>query len=168
VAYQPRSIIVKDENGDLLADSNTILNRQKSYFSQLLNVHDVSNVRQIEIHTAEPLVPGPTHLEIEISIAKLKKYKSPGNNQIPAELYQAGGETLVSVIHRFITSIWNKEEMPHQWKESIIVPIHKTGDITDCNNYRGISLLSNSYKILSNILLSRLSPNIDKIIGNHQ
>jgi hypothetical protein len=58
----------------------------------LLNVHDVSDVRQIEIHTAEPLVPGPCHLEVQISIAKLKKYKSRGSDQIPAELYQAGGE----------------------------------------------------------------------------
>jgi hypothetical protein len=80
-AYRPRSIFVKDENGDLLADSNTILNRWKSYFSQLLNVHNVSNVRQIEIHTADPLVPGPSHLEVENAIAKLKKYKSPGSDQ---------------------------------------------------------------------------------------
>jgi hypothetical protein len=102
--YQPRSDLVRDENGDLFADSNTILNRWKSYFSQLLNVHNVSDVRQIEIHTAEPLVPGLSQLEVEISIAKLKKYKSPGSDQIPAELYQAGGEILVSVIHKHITS----------------------------------------------------------------
>jgi hypothetical protein len=57
-----------------------------------LNVHNVSEVRQIEIHTAEPLVSGPSHLEVEISIAKLKKYKSAGNRQILAELYQAGGK----------------------------------------------------------------------------
>jgi hypothetical protein len=107
-------------------------------------------------YTAEPLEPGPSHLEVEISIAKPKKYKSPGSDQISAELYQTGGETLVSVIHKLITSIWNKEEMPDQLKESIIVPIHKTGDKTDCNNYRGISLLSTSYKILSNILLSSI------------
>jgi hypothetical protein len=72
---------------------------------------------------------------------KLKKHKSPGSDQIPAELYQPGGDTLMSVIHKFITSILNKEEMPDQWKESIIVPIQKTGDKTDFNNYRGISLL---------------------------
>jgi hypothetical protein len=58
--------------------------------------------------------------------------------------------------------------MPDQWKESLIVPIHKTGDKTVCNNYRGISLLSTSYNILSNILLSRLSPYTDEIIGDHQ
>jgi hypothetical protein len=45
----------------------------------------------------------------------------------------------------------------NQWKESIIVPVHKKGDKTDCSNYRGISLLSTSYNILSNILLSKLS-----------
>jgi hypothetical protein len=46
----------------------------------------------IEIHMAEPSVPGPSRLEVEIAIAKLKKYKSPGSDQIPAELFQAGGE----------------------------------------------------------------------------
>jgi hypothetical protein len=53
-------------------------------------------------------------------------------------------------------SVWNKEELPNQWKESIIIPVHKKGDKTECNNYRGISLLSTSYNILSNILLLRL------------
>jgi sorting nexin-29 len=74
----------------------------------------------------------------------------------------------VFVIHKFSTSIWNKEKMPDQWNDSIIVPIHKTGDKIDCYNYRGITLLSTSYKILSNILLSRLSPYIDEIIWDHQ
>jgi hypothetical protein len=57
--------------------------------------------------------------------------------------------------------------MPDQWKESIIVPVNKWGDKTDCNIYQGISP-SASYKILSNILLSRLSPYVDGIIGDHQ
>jgi hypothetical protein len=64
--------------------------------------------------------------------------------------------------------IWNKEELPHQWKESIVVPIHKKGDKTDCSNYRGISLLSASYNVFSNILLCRLIPYADEIIGDHQ
>jgi hypothetical protein len=105
-------------------------------------VHNVSDVRQIEVHTAEQLVPGPSRLEMEIAIAKLKKYKSPGSDQIPAELIEAGGEMLLSAIHKLSNSVWNKEELPDQWKEFIIVPIHKKGDKTDCNNYCGISLLS--------------------------
>jgi hypothetical protein len=58
--------------------------------------------------------------------------------------------------------------LPEQLNESVIVPIYKKGNKSDCSNYRGISLLSTSYKILSNILLSRLSPYIDEIIGDYQ
>jgi hypothetical protein len=78
-------------------------------------VRNVSDVRQIEVHTAKPLVPGPIHLEVEIAIAKLKKYKSPGSDQIHAVLIQAGGEMLLSAIHKLINSVWNKEELPDQW-----------------------------------------------------
>jgi hypothetical protein len=105
-------------------------------------VHNVSDVRQIDIHRTEPLVP--------------------------AELIQAGGEILQSAVHKLMNYVWNKEELPDQWKESIIVTIHKKGDKTDCNNYHEISLLSTSYKILLNILLSRLGPYVDEIIGHHQ
>jgi hypothetical protein len=60
---------------------------------------------------------------LEIAIEKLKSYKSPVIDKIPAELIKADGEALYSEIHRLICSIWNKEELPQQWKESIIVPI---------------------------------------------
>jgi hypothetical protein len=83
--YQPQSNLVKYENGDLLADSHNILNRWNNYFSQLLIVHIVRNVRQIEVHTAEPLVRGLSPSEVEIAIAKLKRYKLPSSDQIPAD-----------------------------------------------------------------------------------
>jgi hypothetical protein len=50
--YQPRSNLVKDENGDLLADSHKILNKWNNYYFQLLNVHRISDVRKIEMHRA--------------------------------------------------------------------------------------------------------------------
>jgi hypothetical protein len=68
-----------------------------------MNVHRVSNVRQIEIHTAELLVPDPSPFDI-IAIAKWRRYKSPGTDQILAELIQAGSETLRSDIHKLINS----------------------------------------------------------------
>jgi hypothetical protein len=84
--YQPRSNLVKDENGDLLANSHNIFNMWKNYLSQLLNVQRASDVRHIQIHRAKPLVPDPSPFQVEIAIAKLKRYKSPGSYQIPAEL----------------------------------------------------------------------------------
>jgi hypothetical protein len=71
-------------------------------------------------------------------------------------------------IHKLIISILNKEELPEEWKELIIEPVYKKGDKTDCSNYRGISLLPPTYKILFNILLSRLAPYAEEIIGDHQ
>jgi hypothetical protein len=104
--------LVKDERGDLLADPHKILNRRKNYFCQLLNVHGTGGVRQTEMHIAEPTVPEPSASEIEVALLKLKRYKSPGVDQIPAELIQAGEETLRSEIHKLIKLIWNKE-LPH-------------------------------------------------------
>jgi hypothetical protein len=66
-------------------------------------VHNISDARQTEIHTAEPVVPGPSPLVAEIAIAKLKEAKlKPGSDQIPAELIQTGGETLLYEIHKHI------------------------------------------------------------------
>ena len=98
----------------------------------------VKVVGQAEIHTADPLVPEPSDSEVELAIDKLKSHKSPGIDEIPAELIKVGGRTICLEIHKLITSIWKEEKLPEEWKESIIVPIHKKGDKTDCNNYRGI------------------------------
>jgi hypothetical protein len=73
---------------------------------------------------------------------------------------------LCSEIHKLTCSIHNKEELPKQWEESIIIPIHKKSGKTDCNYYQGISLLSTHYKILS-ILLARLTPYVNDVIWDH-
>jgi hypothetical protein len=58
--------------------------------------------------------------------------------------------------------------LPEEWKESIIVPAYKKGDKADCNNYRGTALLPDTYKILSNILLSTSTPYAKEIIGDNE
>ena len=122
----------------MVSDPYSIGSMWMNYFSQLLNVHAVNDIRHTEIHTAEPLVPEPSVFEVELAIEKLKSHQSPGIDQIPAELIKAGGRTIHSEIHKLITSIWNMEELPEEWKELIIVPIYKNGDKTGCSNYRGI------------------------------
>ena len=159
--YQPKCNIVKDEKGDLVADSHSIVARWRNYFSQLFNVHGVNplndklnsichllvllgahlilyisrirvkEVGQAEIHTAEPLVPEPSAAEVELAIDKVKSHKWPGIDQIPAELIKAEYRTICLEIHKLITSIWKKEKLPEEWKELIIIPIHKKGDKTD-------------------------------------
>jgi sorting nexin-29 len=154
--------------GDLVSDSHCITTRWRNYFSQLLNVHGAKDVWQAEIHTVKPLVSEQSAFEFELAIEKLKSHKSPGIDQIPAELIKTEGTKIRSAICKLIISIWNKEELPEEWKESIIVPIHKKEDNTDCNNYRVISLWLTTYKILSNTLFSMLISYAEEVTGDHQ
>ena len=101
-------------------------------------------------------MPEPRAFEDKMATEELKTQKSPGTDQIPAELIKVGGRTIRSEIHELINSIWNKEELPAEWTGSNILPIYK-----NCN--RGISLLPTTYNILSSILLSRLTPYARKV-----
>ena len=73
-------------------------------------------------------MPEPSAFEVELAIEKLKNHKSPGIDQIPAEVIKAGGRTIRGEIHKLIISTWNKEELPEEWKESIVVPIYTKGN----------------------------------------
>jgi hypothetical protein len=94
--HRLRINITKDENGYVFTDPQSVLKREKIFFSQVLYMHGVHDVRQMDIHMAEPLVPEPSLVEVEIAIEKLKRYKFPGTDQISAKLIKAGGETLCS------------------------------------------------------------------------
>jgi hypothetical protein len=122
---------------------------------------------QTEIRTAKAVMPEPSAFEVEMAIEKPKMHKSRGIDQIPVHLIKAGDVTIRSEIHKIIYSISNEEELHEEWKDSIIVPIYQKGDKTDCSNYRDIP--HTIHKILSSILLlSRLTPYVEKIIGDRQ
>ena len=114
--YQPRTNIVKDEKGDLVADCNSILGRWRNQFSQLL----INDDNKTEIHTAQPLVPEPSILEFELAIDEL--CQKSGIDQIPSELIKTGGRTIYYQIYKLI-SIWNKDELSEEWKQLFIVSI---------------------------------------------
>ena len=100
-----------------------------------------------------------------MAIEKVKGHKSLGIDKIPAEQIKAGGRIIRSEMHKLINPIWNKEKFPEEQKELIIVPVYRKGDKTDCSNCGGVSLLSTTYKFLSNILLSRLTYLQRKLLG---
>jgi len=150
--YQSRNNIVKDEKGDLVTDSFSIVARWRNYFSQLLNVHGVYDVRQTDIHTAEPLVPEPSASEVELAIEKPRIHTSPGIVQIPAELIKAGGGTICYEIHKHIISIWNRRNCLRSGRNrSLYISLRRA--IKQIVLIIGAYHLPTAYKILSNILL---------------
>jgi len=77
-------------------------------------------------------VPVANAFEVQMAIEKLKRNKTQGTDQTPAELFKVVCWTIRYEIHKLIKSIWNKEDWPERWKESMIEPIYKKSDKTDC------------------------------------
>ena len=113
---------MQDKKGYLVTDCKEFWTDGGNIFFQLLNVHGV-DVRQTEIHTAEPLELALSAFDIEMAIEKLERHNSPSIDQIPGELIKRRGRKIHSETHHHINSIWNKEELPEEWK-LIIVPIY--------------------------------------------
>jgi len=111
--YQPRLGMIRNERGDPRADSTKIIDAWKNYFD-LLNVQKGEPTEEFEIYTAEPWIAEPSEIEVQMSIKKLKHFKSPGTDIIPAKLIKAGGTALDNELHKFIGAIWRKEELPKE------------------------------------------------------
>jgi Reverse transcriptase (RNA-dependent DNA polymerase) len=117
---------------------------------------------------AEPLVEDPTYEEVVQAIQKLKSNKSPGEDNITAELLQAAGAELWHRLHHIIMKVWDEEKLPEDWLTALVIPIHKKVNRQKCENHCGISLLNVSYKILAEILYERLAVYAEEIIGDYQ
>jgi len=82
--------------------------------------------------------------------------KATGPDEVPAELFKEGGETVLDRMHRICVAIWETGEWPEEWTFSTFIPIPKKGDLKQCANYRTIALVSHASKILLRIILERI------------
>ncbi|XP_055388146.1 uncharacterized protein LOC129616516, partial [Condylostylus longicornis] len=167
--FQPKLALCKDKDGKMITEENEIIKRWAEHFKDTLNkTTEESQEDENIIYTAEPLIDTPSMSDVKNAINKLKHNKAPGEDAITAELLCKGGEHLFKKLHNLICNVWLQETIPEKWRISILRPIHKKGDKTECNNYRGIMLLNAAYKVLSNILYEKIRPYYEEIIGEYQ
>ena len=96
--------------------------------------------------------------KVEIAVASLKKGKSVGVDNISTELVQAGWETMTDVLTEICNRIWRTGEWPTPWSQSLIITLPKKGNLQLCQNYRTISLIRHSSKVMLKVILNRLKP----------
>jgi Reverse transcriptase (RNA-dependent DNA polymerase) len=164
---------VKSLDGHTLIDgTDDIMKRWREHFSLLLN-------REIPLNgylpTNVPLSDEQLELENEITIEEVEKAikqmknrKAAGIDGIQAEIYKYGGETIIKWLHRVILTSWNSEEIPEDWRKMVIIPLHKSNTRQDCNNARGISLLSIAGKIFTKVILNRISDTVESLLRENQ
>jgi hypothetical protein len=156
---------LKDHNGAQIKSLEGKLERWREHFNSLLNrphptIQDQNLIENANLQFPSEIADNPpTEEEIRMAITRLKNRKAPGIDTIPAEALKAGGELIVSQLKSLYATVWNKTDVPQDFKDAIIVPIHKKGDPANCQNYRGISLLSTSAKLLTSIIRTRLLTN---------
>lgn len=168
--YQERVEVCKNRDGQIIAEREAVLDRWAEYFEELLNQSLPTQGGEEEWleQGANDRVKPPTLEEVHEAIAALKNNKAPGRDNICAEQLKYGGSDLAEAIYRLIRKIWETEKMPDDWSEGVICPLFKKGDKFQCSNYRGITLISSVYKVLSGILKQRITLLAEKELGSYQ
>ena len=95
----------------------------------------------------------------------MKKGKSAGVDNIPAELVQAGGEDVITALTTICSKIWQTGEWPTPWTQSLVITLPKKGNLQQYQNYRTISLISHQNKVMLKIMLNKLKPQAENIIA---
>ena len=98
----------------------------------------------------------------------MKRGKSDGTDNIPAEVVQAGGEDVITALTIICSKIWQTEGLPTPWTQILVIALPKKGNLQKCQNYRTISLISHPSKVMLKIILNRLKPQAEKIIAEEQ
>lgn len=170
---------VKDENGVLLRDKGDILRRWARFFGNLLNTKSPTLRPSIieEVHQRKepppppetrplsgkpvPLGAEPTFAETQQAVRAMANWKATGADSFPVELLKLDDPTREPVVlghfHPILVRVWKGEEIPQEWKDATIKVLHKKSDRSDCNNFRGISLVAHAGKVLLKIIANRLS-----------
>ena len=155
--FQQTDKPVMDKNGNPLTTMEQ-LKRWAEHFRELLSrpAHDSPP----DIPSADAELPiscdEPSKADIKKAIMTLRSEKAAGPDKIPAEAIKADIETAVNMLYSLFSKIWEKEKVPAQWKEGIVIKLPKKGDVRDCSNYRGIVLLSTPGKVLNMVLLKMM------------
>ena len=161
---------IVDRQGRLLTTEAEKEARWVEHFSEVLNRPPPTTEAEVQYPDTDLDVSTapPAKEEIIAAIRSLKNGKSPGQDNLNAELFKAEPELAAQVLQPLFTTIWEEKQLPDGWTEGVIVKIPKKGALSNCNNWRGITLLSVPSKILAKLIIRRISEAVDQQLRQEQ
>lgn len=168
---QRAATVIEDSSGQLLTENTAVLSRWTEYCRDLYN-HKTEpdlSILQNDQDGARKAEDLPVLAEeVEAAIYSLKGGKSPGVDNIPAELLKHGGEVTTKILTILCRKIWEQKKWPVEWTQSLVIPLPKKGNLKQCQNYRTISLISHPSKVMLKIILNRLKPIAEELLAEEQ
>ena len=170
-------------DGSTLIGDEEKLQRWAEHFSSVVNCESVVSEVVLE---ALPVVEVPqlgdsdmsfdddelclplSEEEISVAVSQLKNGRAPGQDSISAEMLKLGGGISIRWLKYLFDLIWSTESIPSDWRRQTIIPLHKKGSRSTCDNYRGIALLSTPSKVFSKAILNRLKPRVETLLRENQ
>ena len=159
------STTLRNANGRFILDPEELCAEWTTYIQQLFD----SDRDEPRLNFEESMT-GPSILvsEVEAAIRKARNRKSPGPDEIPVELLKLLDEDGVRVLSAFFNRVYRTGEIPSQWAESTFIPLPKKPKPRDCGDFRLISLMSHTLKILLRVLQERIHTRCEAVIGDSQ
>ncbi|XP_065178719.1 uncharacterized protein LOC135809311 [Sycon ciliatum] len=155
-----RTSAVLDENGNICSSPEEQSHRWGRHFDGVLNVASAWNRNALDDipqrQEADHLAEAPTLREVSRAISRLQNGKSAGASGILPEMLKRGGPDLTAKLVELFGDVWRAGVVPQEWVDATLVPIPKKGDLSRCDNWRGISLLDVVGKVLASVIQTRL------------
>ncbi|KER26176.1 hypothetical protein T265_06527 [Opisthorchis viverrini] len=169
VLYQLIRATGLKKDGSLIQSQKRQLERGAEHFEEQFSWPPGTQPMEI-MHTGEwnLNLDRPSEEDIGYEIAALKGEKALGPDGLYLALFKEGGKSLMTHLTKLIGTMWDEEEVPAEWGMSTVIPIFKKSTRTLCENHRGISLLAVASKVLSGLILRRLTEHKEKQIRENQ
>ena len=154
--------VIKDENGNVMVNSEAVLKRWKEYFEKLMNEENNREPRTEEAEVVKEEVNGISREEVKNALRRMKKGKAVGPDELPVEVWKCMRKMGIEFLTRLFNRLLMGERMPEEWRRSVLIPIYKNKeDAQCCGNYKGIKLMSHTMKVWERIIKTRLRDRVE-------
>ena len=154
--------VIKDENDNVMVNSEAVLKRWKEYFEKLMNEENNRDPRTEEPEVVNEEVNYVSREEVKNALRSMKKGKAVGPDELPVAAWKCMGKMGIDFLTRLFNRLLMGKRMPEEWRRSVLIPIYKNKRNAQCyGNYRGIKLMSHKMKVWERIVEARLRDRVE-------